>query len=452
MKSILKTFFAIFIALTVVSSAYAQKLAVESMTMEPMDLSASKYSRTDLNGKACALVKVQIPLEGMVFEGNVMGDVENKAGEYWVYLTAGTKFFKIKHRSVTPLFLTFADYGLEPLSARTTYVLRLAAPASAASAQHTKEVIFKLVPAEAILIVDDVEREVVNGTAKIQLTQGSHRCSVSYPGYKAISDEFVVKDGMPKRVYELESKTGASQTVSTPTPTPTPASAATPTPVEKPFETFTVNGVTFEMVRVEGGSFMMGSNDPEAYDDEKPVHSESVATFHIGRTEVTQDLWQAVMGTNPSYFHGGNLPVEKVSWDDCRTFCDRLSQLTGRQFRLPTEAEWEYAARGGNRSRGYKYSGSNNLDNVGWYDGNSGRKTHPVGTKQANELGLYDMSGNVWEWTSDLWSSNYGSPRNGSSRVSRGGSWGGVARGCRSAYRSSSPANRNNNLGLRLAL
>lgn len=219
-------------------------------------------------------------------------------------------------------------------------------------------------------------------------------------------------------------------------------------------ETFTVNGVTFEMVRVEGGSFMMGSSDPEAGSDEKPVHAENVATFYIGRTEVTQDLWLAVMGSNPSNFRGGNLPVEQVSWTECQAFCERLRQLTGRQFRLPTEAEWEYAARGGNRSRGYKYSGGNDLYYLGWYTDNSGSTTHPVGTKQANELGIYDMSGNVREWTSDLWSSNYSSYCNGGSgsyRVSRGGGWLSEARYCRSAFRySSSPGHRFSNLGLRL--
>lgn len=220
-------------------------------------------------------------------------------------------------------------------------------------------------------------------------------------------------------------------------------------------ETFTVNGVTFEMVRVEGGSFMMGSSDPEAYDDEKPVHAENVATFYIGRTEVTQDLWLAVMGSNPSNFRGGNLPVEQVSWTECQAFCERLRQLTGRQFRLPTEAEWEYAARGGNRSRGYKYSGGNDLYYLGWYGDNSGGTTHPVGTKQANELGIYDMSGNVWEWTSDLWSSNYSSYRNGGSgsdRVIRGGGWSRGVRDCRSASRyCNSPSARGRGLGLRLA-
>ena len=202
-------------------------------------------------------------------------------------------------------------------------------------------------------------------------------------------------------------------------------------------ETFTVNGVSFEMVRVDGGSFMMGSYNGDS--DEQPVHSETVSTFYIGKTEVTQALWTAVMGSNPSYFKGPNLPVEMVSWNDCQEFIDRLNRITGKNFRLPTESEWEYAARGGNRSRGYDYSGSNNLQSVGWYDGNSGGSTHPVGSKLDNELGLYDMSGNVYEWTSDLWSSNYSSYRNGGSsgsyRVSRGGSYYYSARNCRSAFR-----------------
>lgn len=221
-------------------------------------------------------------------------------------------------------------------------------------------------------------------------------------------------------------------------------------------ETITVNGVSFEMVRVEGGSFMMGSSDPESESDEHPVHSEQVSTFYIGRTEVTQDLWLAVMGSNPSKFRGGNLPVEMVSWSDCQAFCERLRQLTGRQFRLPTEAEWEYAARGGNRSKGYKYSGGNDLYYLAWYTDNSSSTTHPVGSKQPNELGIYDMSGNVWEWTSDLYSSNYGSYRNGGSsgsfRVNRGGSWDDYVGYCRSAYRGyGTPGNGYYGLGLRLA-
>jgi len=176
----------------------------------------------------------------------------------------------------------------------------------------------------------------------------------------------------------------------------------------------------------------MGDTFNEGDYDEKPVHSVTVSDFYIGKYEVTQKQWVEIMGSNPSYFKGDNRPVENVSWNDVQEFIRKLNEKTGGNFRLPTEAEWEYAARGGNKSRGYKYSGSNNVGEVAWYWNNSGKKTHPVGTKKPNELGIYDMSGNVWEWCADWYDKNYyqNSPRNnpkgpasGSSRVLRGGSW-----------------------------
>ena len=233
---------------------------------------------------------------------------------------------------------------------------------------------------------------------------------------------------------------------------------------------FTANGVSFKMVAVGGGTFQMGatSEQQNAYDDEYPVHSVTLSDYYIGETEVTQELWQAVMGSNPSYFTGNSQrPVESVSWNDCQTFVNKLNDLlagqlpAGRRFRLPTEAEWEYAARGG-RSRGTQYSGSSRIGDVAWYGDNSGSTTHPVKGKNRNELGLYDMSGNVWEWCSDWYSSNYYSnspsanpqgPSSGSNRVLRGGSWGGNARHCRVARRDGySPGLRYFNYGLRLAL
>ena len=221
----------------------------------------------------------------------------------------------------------------------------------------------------------------------------------------------------------------------------------------------------YKMVYVFGGSFNLGATSEQgsdAYEDEKPVHRVTVSDYYIGQTEVTQALWQAVMGTNPSNFKGTNLPVEWVSWNDCQTFIEKLNSLTGRTFRLPTEAEWEFASRGGNNSRGYKYSGSNYIDDVAWYTNNSNSKTHAVATKQANELGIYDMNGNVWEWCSDWYDSNYyknsdsNNPRGahtGSSRVHRGGSWDSDARYCRVSYRRDfTPDFRDYNLGLRLVL
>ena len=171
--------------------------------------------------------------------------------------------------------------------------------------------------------------------------------------------------------------------------------------------TFEANGVSFTMIPVEGGTFTRGATSEmtEPSDWEKPTHQVTLSSYYIGETEVTQALWKAVMGSNPSWFKGDDLPVEKVSWDDCQTFISKLNALTGKNFRLPTEAEWEFAARGGNQSRHTQFSGSSRIDDVAWYDGNSGDKTHPVKTKQPNELGIYDMTGNVWEWCQDWYGS-----------------------------------------------
>ena len=228
------------------------------------------------------------------------------------------------------------------------------------------------------------------------------------------------------------------------------------------FKVFTVKGVTFKMVKVRGGTFLMGALPEQtgAADDERPAHSVTLSDYYIGETEVTQELWMAVMGTNPSYFTGNTQrPVEQVSWDDCQTFISKLNALTGENFRLPTEAQWEFAARGGYKSRGYLYSGGNSLGEVAWYGENSGNKTHAVKTKSPNELGLYDMSGNVYEWCQD-WYRNYSSapvtnptgPASGDYRVYRGGGWVNIAMGCRAARRNYvTPSYRNYHLGVRLA-
>jgi formylglycine-generating enzyme required for sulfatase activity len=198
-----------------------------------------------------------------------------------------------------------------------------------------------------------------------------------------------------------------------------------------------------EMVYVQGGTFRMGctgEQGTDCWDYEKPAHQVTLSGFSIGKYEVTQAQWKAVMGSNPSNFKGDNLPVERVSWNDVQEFIRKLNAQTGQRYRLPTEAEWEYAARGGNQGRGYKYSGSNTPKNVACYD--SG-KTHPVGTKTANELGIYDMSGNVWEWCYDRESTYPASAQNnptgassGSYRVRRGGGWSSYASNCRVAIRS----------------
>lgn len=240
----------------------------------------------------------------------------------------------------------------------------------------------------------------------------------------------------------------------------------------KSIKTFTVNGVSFNMIYVEGNTFKMGATKEQgkgACTDEKPVHNVTLSDYYIGEVQVTQELWQAVMDGNPSFF-AGNLqhPVESVTWDDCQKFIMKLNTLTGKTFRLPTEAEWEYAARGGYKSRGYKYAGSNTLDDVAWYNDNSwdidksrpNFGTHPVKQKQPNELGLYDMSGNVWEWCLDKYGNYSKSPQtnpigisNGIFRVLRGGGWSFNDYDCRVSRRDNLNLTFNfNAIGFRLVL
>jgi formylglycine-generating enzyme required for sulfatase activity len=212
-----------------------------------------------------------------------------------------------------------------------------------------------------------------------------------------------------------------------------------------------------EMVFVEGGEFIMGDAELE----DAPPHKVTVSSFYIGKYPVTQAQWEAVMGNNPSEFKNcENCPVENVSWYDCQGFIQKLNAKTGKTYRLPTEAEWEYAARGGKRSKGYKYAGSNEIEAVAWYGGNSNDKTHPVGQKKPNELGIYDMTGNVWEWCCDWYGESYYNsspgnnpkgPESGRYRVLRGGSWGNFAESCLVAGRNDwDPGRRGDYLGFRL--
>lgn len=223
------------------------------------------------------------------------------------------------------------------------------------------------------------------------------------------------------------------------------------------------------MQEIEGGSYYMGATaeqQNEAYDTEAPMHYVTVSSFFIGRYEITQAEWNAVMDEYPSNYYGDDkdvFPVEMISWVDCHTFIDRLNEITGMRFRLPTEAEWEYAARGGLYSNGMKYAGGNNPHEVTWNIDNSGKRPHPVGTKAPNELGLYDMNGNVWEWCEDWYANDYYAksngltdpkgPATGEYRIIRGGSWFDDVRLCRVSSRYMNiNTNRDPGLGFRLAM
>lgn len=259
-----------------------------------------------------------------------------------------------------------------------------------------------------------------------------------------------------------------SQLLGTPNTTTSPIRS----PVPGTDKHFTVNGVTFKMVFVKGGGLYLGctSGSGSCDSDEIPSHYVTLSDYYVGETEVTQALWKAVMGynNNPSYWQGDRLPVEKVSWTDCNEFVSRVNSLLAEQlpqgyrFALPSEAQWEYAARGGQKSSGSLYAGSNNVNLVAWYSDNSGSRTHEVKLKAPNELGLYDMSGNVWEWCEDWYSSswysdnvNWTNPVNafaGSGRVLRGGSWGSRASRCRVSFRCDVTPSARTTYGFRLAL
>lgn len=220
-----------------------------------------------------------------------------------------------------------------------------------------------------------------------------------------------------------------------------------------------IKDLSFDMVRVEGGQMMIGATteqESDAESNEFPPHLVSLPTFYIGKVLVTQDLWEDVMGYNKSHFHKGDprFPAESLSFDEATEFACRLSKMTNIQFSLPTEEEWEYAARGGQKSQGFRYAGSDNLDEVAWYRKNSGRHTHPVGEKKPNELGLYDMCGNVWEWTqtpAHSYATNI--EIGGNMIIRRGGSWCHEAKNCRVSHRHvSDHTKKTSGLGLRVAI
>ena len=287
---------------------------------------------------------------------------------------------------------------------------------------------------------------------------GNHQVEVRKEGYTTDNKTVMISEGQTANITgTLSSQTSelANNSVNTSSSSVSSGSNVISIPLR--------NGITIEMVKVEAGTFMMGATSEmqNPYDDEKPVHQVTLTNdYYMGKYEVTQALWQAVTGKNPSKFKGDNLPVERVSWNDCQVFIRNLNNMTGRKFRLPTEAEWEYAARGGKKSRGYQYSGSSNISDVAWFDDINGNKKHPVGTKQANELGLYDMSGNVWEWCQDRYGSYSSSFQKnptgaimGEYRVFRGGRWGAIESIGRTSCRSyCTPDFCYFNLGLRLAL
>ena len=345
---------------------------------------------------------------------------------------SGTRFLKTGNHSIEVTADNYMDYS-------GTFAVNSSSRSVSINLQEVPgyDVTFSCNVPSALLSIDGVPNGTASGTRFLKT--GNYSIKVTADNYVDYSGTLAVNSSSRSVSINLQE-----------------------VPVRFSDGVLTIKGVSYEMVWVRGGTFRMGATSEQgsdAYGNEKPVHSVTLSSFYIGKTEVTQALWKAVMGSNPSCWKGDNLPVECVSWNDCQEFIRKLNALTGLNFRLPTEAEWEFACRGGNNSRGYKYSGSNYIDNVAWYRDNSGDKTHPVATKSPNELGIYDMSGNVNEWCND-WYGGYTSgrqtnpkgPYDGSRRVLRGGSWN-IARDCRSSLRCHGGSTiRINFLGMRLAL
>ncbi len=417
---------------TAIPSTFAQELKVKSFKIASSDLTAQTQPRKDTNNCNCAIVKVLFVGDIVDLDGNIIKPVVKYTNETWVYMPQRSRQLKITTKDYLPLMVTFEDYGVDKLESNRTYVLTLLGN-SQQQAQLTQTLSIRYSPSSATVLVDNKMVKGTNGMVQTTLPVGQHSFVVACDGYESEEGTVKLKASTPSNLQITLTKeaTAIQQSIiSQPVVAQQPVVQA-PIANRDHISIPVKDGISIDMVRVEAGTFTMGATSEmkDSYDSEKPAHQVTLTNdYYIGKYEVTQALWQAVMGNNPSEFKGDNLPVENVNWNDCQKFISKLNLITGKTFRLPTEAEWEYAARGGKKSRGYQYSGSNNLSDVAWYYKNSGIKTHAVGTKQANELGIYDMSGNVSEWCQDRYGdyskSSQTNPKgstSGALRVLRGG-------------------------------
>ena len=391
------TLFALFFSIVVATQA--QQLTVTDFHVDPLDNAAIKFEKKDANKESCALVIVQIPVYDVTFEGDVVA-IEQKEGDYWVYMNNGATWLEIKAKGyISPQF-DIKDNFPKGLTGKMTYRLSVEKPYTGNEPKGTFVIASNI--READFYVDGVKQASGPPPFSYSGTEGKHRVTLKAAGYNEESAEFEIKLGQTQN-YRLNLKAEGS---------------------------FSLDGVSYEMVRIEKGTFYMGSkaenNKYSTFNMDKPAHQVTLKAYAIGKTEVPQALWEKIMGSNPSINKGPNKPVENVTWDDCQEFIQLLNQKCGTNFRLPTEAEWEYAAIDRNDANADSYAGGNNLRRIA----NVGGATADCGSFQPNALGLYDMTGNVAEWCQDYISryshakqTNPCNDSNGFQRVVRGGSY-----------------------------
>lgn len=424
--------------------ATAQTMSVVEFKPDESDLTANTAGTIvlDQNGDKCALIKIETTEFGFSFDAGSLGVVktEQHTGEVWLYIPEGVKRISISH----PKLEKIRDYdlGMSVKKART-YIMKLHVLKPTVDFGGMGTIDIKSTPAGAEVFIDNIS---VGKTPMSfsKLIPGKHQVNIKHEGYYDFESSVDVTDKKVSVIDEVLAKSCDIERGNNKV-------------------TITTKGVSFSLIKVESGSFQMGGTNEQGKGktDEFPVHRVTLSDYYIGETEVTNELWSIIMGTNPSInFSQPTHPVNNVTWYDCQKFVNRLSALTGLHFALPTEAQWEFAARGGNKSRGYTYSGSNKIKEVGWFKGNSGGTLKLVKQLKPNELGIYDMSGNAYEWCSDWYGLYKNSdvldpkgPESGTYKVNRGASAGEKDALMRTACRfNNSPNSKFQAMGLRLVL